>query len=474
MPSRRDFLKQTGLAAGLTVLGAARALAQQPGKKGPNVLWLYIEDMNPLLSCYGDENISTPNMDRLAAGGVLFENAFAPTPVCSPCRSAVITGAMSTTFGLHNHRSGRGKDVIDLPAGVRTLPEILRAAGYFTYNKGKDDYNFTYDREALYSKENDWRARAEGQPFFAQIQLAGGKYVFRKKEWEQREWRIDREKAAATLPACYPRHPVMIEHWAMHYEAVKLTDDAVGAILDRLEEDGLIDDTVVFLFSDHGCYLPRHKQFCYDGGIRAPLLVSWPGGKERVEPGTRRSDLVSLIDVTATTCALAGLPVPDWYEGRNLFAPEYRERGHIIAVRDRCDYTIDRIRAVRTHDFKYIRNFMTDRPYMQPQYRDGSEYMETMRRLHRDGELAPEQAWFWSSERPAEELFDLRSDPGELRSVARDPAHAEHLQRLRRILDAWIAETDDKGQYPESTAGLGRVFERWKAKCVNPEYDRIR
>ncbi len=444
----------------------------------PNVLWIYLEDVSPWMGCYGDGLPQTPVIGRLAEGGVLFTRAFASAPVCATSRSAVITGAMQTTLGTHHHRSARtDDDAIHLPAGVRTVPEIFREAGYHTFNRGKDDYNFTYDRAKLYSDgasprgfygmsgEGHWRERRPGQPFFGQLQLAGGKSGKQAKE-------IDPVKV--TLPPYYPDHEVMRGEYAHHYGCIEYTDEVTGGILGELERDGLLEDTAVFFFADHGMRGLRHKQFCYDGGLHVPLIVSWPGGSGRIGAGAAREELVSTIDVAATTLSLAGLEVPGHMESRDLFADEHEPREYVVSARDRCDYTIDRIRTVRTDKFRYIRNFMTDRPWMQPQYRDDTAQTKVMKELYAAGKLDEVQARFMGPERPAEELYDVVADPHQIRNLASDPGHAGELERHRGILDEWIAETDDKGQYPESERGLLAVIKRWGARCVNPEYDEVR
>jgi arylsulfatase A-like enzyme len=244
--------------------------------------------------------------------------------------------------------------------------------------------------------------------------------------------------------------------------------------LERLEEDGLRENTIVMLFNDHGMRLPRHKQFIYEGGHKMPLLISWPGHEDVVASGAVRDDLVSGIDIGPTSLALAGLDVPAHMEGQDLFGENFVEREYVIAAKDRCDFTIDRMRTVRTKRYRYMRNFMTDRPFMQPQYRDGSDFMDLMRGMYANGELAPEQAFYWAEERPSEELFDCDADPDEVVNLVNDPNHAEALQKHRDILERWIAETDDKGQYPESEIGLRCVMKRWGDQCVNPEYDKVR
>ncbi len=444
-------------------------------KKPVNILWIVAEDQNPVFGCYGDKinKGHTPNIDKLAARGVLFNRCYVTAPVCSPCRSAIITGGMQTTLGIHNHRSSRGRDRINLPPGVLTLPELFRAAGYFTFNIGKDDYNFAYDRIKLNSKTNKlypWRGRKEGQPFFGQIQLRGGKWFYALISGRRKlEISADREKTP--VPPYFPDIPLMREMFAAHEDTGRISDQEVGEILARLAEDGLLENTIVIFFSDHG--MPnsvRHKQFCYEGGVRVPFIIAGPG----IPEGKVRNELISSLDISATTVALAGLKQQKWFDGQNLFGENYKARDFVISARDRCDYTIDRIRTVRTERFRYIRNFLTDRPWMQPQYRDGRNFVEVIRKMHKAGKLNEVQARFWDSKRPAEELYDMENDPHQIKNLAGDASYAKMLQKHRDILNSWIKRTDDKGQYPESDQGLLAVMLLWKDRCVNPEYDRVR
>ncbi len=486
--SKRYFLRNAwtlsiSLLAGLTFLDAAE---QAPKVKRPNILWIYIEDMNPFLGCYGDSTVPTPNMDGLASQGALFEKCFVTAPVCSPCRSAIITGRMQTTIGAHNHNSAYNKNTpILLPQYLRgnTLPEIFRNNGYSTFNQGKDHYNFTYDRNKLYSMQQvsknqraPWRElRDRNKPFFGQVQLSGGKFAFDRESLAALPERLKPEDVADKMPPYYPKDPVMLKHWALHYDCVRVTDMAVGEIMQLLEEDGLLEDTIVFCFSDHGCYLPRHKQFCYEGGLHVPFIVAAPEKYAQWGKGTRRKDLISALDISATSLALCGIEIPDWYDSRNLFAPDYK-RDFVIAAKDRMDFTIDRVRSLRNDQgIKYIRNFMTDRPYMQLNYRHGRDYMNRMEELFAKGKLTDEQARFWEENRPAEELYDLNKDPHELYNLADDPSYQRQLLQMRAQLNEWIKETDDKGQYPEDEPNLRHTYEMWgDAKCINPEYDRFR
>jgi arylsulfatase A-like enzyme len=282
-------------------------------------------------------------------------------------------------------------------------------------------------------------------------------------------------RQAFDLPPYYPDHPAVREDWAQHIDSAQITDDEVGEIVESLRADGLLENTVIFFFSDHGMRLWRHKQFCYDSGLHVPFIMSWPGNPGKLGgEGKIREDLINGIDIAATSLALAGIEIPAYMESRDLFARELTPREYVISARDRCDYTIDRIRTVRTKRFRYIRNFLLDRPYMQPNYRDAWEITQAMRQLHAQGQLDVIQDRFWSEKRPPEELYDLQNDPHEIDNLADRPEFEDELVRHRKILENWIRETDDKGQYPEDTANLKHMFDWWGEKCVNPEYDRFR
>ncbi len=477
MIRRRDFMKT--MAAGGLGLGLSQGARAQRGAKRPNILWIIAEDMNPWLSCYGETLIETPAMDGMAAAGVRFDRAYVTAPVCSACRSGLITGTMQTTLGTHNHRSSRvntkvaahkGLGMIHLPKGVKTVPEHFQAAGYATFNQGKTDYNFVFEDSALYSVKGWEEAEAQGKPWFGQIQVKGGKNG--KTVLENKEPVSPKD---VPVPPYYPDHPVYRAMLADHYACVKGTDLTVKRILDKLEGGGLLEDTIVFFFSDHG--MPgglRHKQFCYEGGIHIPLIVRWPKKHQVTKPGKVVGDLVSSIDIAVTSMKLAGLDAPDHMEGQDVFGEDYAPRDYVISARDRCDYTIERIRAVTTQRYRYLRNFLTDRPYLQPQYRDGRDYTIVWKKLYAEGNLTPEAAAFASDARPAEEFYDLEKDPHELKNLAEDPKHAAELQRHRDILAKWMKDTGDQGQYPESAEGLLQVMYRWGAKCVNPEYEAVR
>lgn len=427
----------------------------------PNIVWIVVDDMSADFGCYRPTPVPTPHVDRLAAEGTRFARAFVTAPVCSPSRSALITGMYQTTIGSHHHRSGRGRLTIELPAGVRPLPALLRDAGYHTCigdglegsegpparrpGLGKTDYNFTWD-PAIYDGE-DWAGRGAGQPFFMQVMLAGGKLrdgprgAERAREAATREFGAACAPAAVSLPPYLPRDPVLLDDRAAYFDAVRLTDAHVGRVLDRLDREGILDGTLVVFLTDHGWSHARAKQFLYDEGTHVPLVVRGPG----VPRAAVRKDLVEHIDVAALTLAAAGVAPPPALQARDPFAPGHRPREAVFAARDRCDETVDRIRSIRTPRYLYIRNGFPRRPMLQPNaYKDAKPTLRRLRELEAAGDLDPlARRILFAPERPPEELYDWQEDPWQLTNLAGDPAHATALAGARSLLDRTLAETND-------------------------------
>ena len=448
----------------------AAALALVPGitqlscgkKSRPNILWLIGEDMCPDLGCYGNELVYTPNIDKLASQGVRFTNAFTTAPVCSASRSAFMTGMYQTTIGAHNHRSHR-RDGYRLPPGVHLITDYFRKAGYFTANvttaapgvkgTGKTDFNFTVENPF---DGMDWNQREEGQPFYAQINFKEAHRVFKSDP----EHPIDPDKV--NLPPYYPDHPIARKDWALYLETIQNLDKKIGAVLQRLEDEGLADNTVIFFLGDHGRAHVRGKQFLYDGGIHIPLIIRWPG---TLKAGTVSDELISAIDIAATSLWIAGIKPPENMQGQIFLGAKAKKRDYIVAARDRCDETVDRIRCIRSKRYKYIRNFYPDRPYTQLNRYKECQYpvLRLMRRLHAAGKLTPAQDRFMADTRPPEELYDLQADPFEIHNLASSPEHQAILKEMRSTLDEWIRKTKDKGEEKEDPAVIAYYEQKMKA-----------
>jgi arylsulfatase A-like enzyme len=431
--------------------------------KRPNIVWIIVDDMSANFSCYGETLIKTPHVDKLAASGVKFNKAFVTAPVCSTCRSAFITGMYQTAIGAHHHRSGRGTKKIHLPDGVELVPKLFQQAGYYTTisswpgkkgRLGKTDYNFEWNK-SIYDG-SDWSKRSPGQPFFAQIQTPGGKLRGGTRQSARKlAQRALQTFGTATnpkdvlLPPYYPRDPVLLEDWAAYLDSVRFTDTMVGEVIERLRIEGILDNTVIVFMTDHGISHARGKQFMYDEGLHVPLVFAGPG----IPKGTERDDLVEHIDIAATSLVLAGIPVPGVMQARDVLASDYRPREAVFAARDRCDETVDHLRSVRTLKFKYIRNFLHHRPYLQPNaYKDKKSIMITLRQASADGKLNAIQKQLFAAERPPEELYDLEADPHEVKNLAGISRYKQTLLEMRTRLKKWMEESNDRGRAPETTA----------------------
>jgi N-sulfoglucosamine sulfohydrolase len=454
--------------------------AVQP--KRPNVLWLIAEDFGVELGCYGTKEVWTPNLDKLAADGMRFTRAYTTAPVCSPSRSAFMTGMYQTTIGAHNHRSHRD-DGYKLPAGVRLLTDWLRDAGYFTANlrqlppefgfkgAGKNDWNFTYEGRPWDS--DNWDDLKAHQPFYAQINFKETHRAFVSPR------RADPNKVV--IPPYYPDHSITREDWAKYLDAATELDEKIGRVLRRLEADGLADNTVIVFFGDNGQAHVRGKQFVYESGLHIPLLIRWPKNfpaPKNFKPGTVSDQLVLSIDLTATTLGVAGATKPPKMEGRVLFGETAEApRPYAFGARDRCDETVFRLRTVRDKQYRYIRNFTPDRPFLQPNDYKKRQYpvWTLLPELAAQGKLTAAQSALVAPSMPAEELYDLDADPYEINNLVNSakPEYNTALKRLRAALDKWIDETKDQGRVLEPPAlaaakGVTRPGSSPNAEAIRP------
>jgi N-sulfoglucosamine sulfohydrolase len=447
--TRRGFL-------GHSVAGMAAA---QSGGERPNILYVILEDTGPNYGCYGEPLVKTPNIDRFASEGMRFTNAFCTAPVCSASRSALMTGCYQTRIGAHQHRTWDwNKPTLGEP--VRHVSEWFRSAGYYTCNlqpagktggnhgaagSGKVDLNFFLRGTAKsnFFDGRDWSERKAGQPFFAHITImethkgAGWKIARQKPKSEL----VDPEKLK--LASYYPDSPIARDEYANYLDAIHLSDGYVGELLARLEKEGLAKNTVVVISSDHGP-LFRGKQFLYDGGVRIPLMMRFPDGRLAGKVDDR---FVSAVDYVPTLLGMAGVTIPAGAtQGHDIFAAGSQPRSHVFVARDRMDISIDRMRGVRTKQFKYIRNYYPAVPYMQHNPYKEQEYptWNLVKDWARSGKLNREQGLFASPVKPTEELYDVVADPDEVRNLALDSSRHETLQELRALVDGFIRENDSR------------------------------
>lgn len=414
----------------------------------PNFVWIIADDMSPDTAAYGVKHVHTPNLDRLATEGRCYTRAYATAPVCSSSRSAFILGCYQTTTGLHPHDMENPQT---LPAPYRHLPGLLREAGWFVTNaaapgakrsgktitKGKTHYNFAHDAKEMFDGD-DWRKRKPGQPFFAQFQITEPHRPFPIPAT------FDEEKLRAIqLPPNYPDMPLMRRDWYAYQRSVEVVDQRVGVILDQLKAEGVLDNTIVMFFADHGRPMPWGKQWLSVEGLQVPLLMRGPS----IDQGGLESSLVSLIDLAPSMLKLAGLAVPPWMEGRPILGGEFPERSVLFAARDRCGDAMDRIRAVIARDSLLVLNFKTELSRLNwSGYKEASyPGMPLLRVMQASGGLDTFQSKWLAPTRPAVEFYDLKTDPEGLHDVSQYPEHAETLASMKQQLDIWITTSKDRG-----------------------------
>ena len=431
----------------LLICSASVSLAADPR---PNIVWIVTEDISPNLGCYGDPDAITPNLDRFAAQGARFSRTFTHCPVCAPTRSGLITGQYPTTIGSHHMRSK-----LVNPPGLFT--DELKKAGYACFWPGKTDFNFDLPKDWIDTR--DWTKNPDllpkDKPFFAYInflvthesQIRANPDQYKKNTArltaEQR-----RDPAKVVVPPYFPDAPEVRRNLANYHENITAMDYMVGDVLKMLDDRKLSDNTLVIFFGDHGWGMSRGKRWCYDSGTRAPLLVRWPG---KIQPGTVREDLVAFLDFSATTLAVAGVAIPERFQGQDFLTEKKpKPRQFAYSCRDRMDEAFDRIRSVRSERFRYIKNFHPELPYAQwINYMDEMPTMKVWRKQAFEGKLNPVQMAFFARTKPNEELYDLQNDPYEIKNLAADPAYSKELLRHRIALEKWIVDTKDMGAIPE-------------------------
>ncbi|MFT4814888.1 MAG: N-sulfoglucosamine sulfohydrolase [Pseudohongiellaceae bacterium] len=426
--------------------------------KTPNILWLVAEDLSAIIPPFGDNTVATPNLTRLANEGIRYTQVFSSSGVCAPSRAAIATGMYQNRIGAQHMRTTNIADfgvegIIPYeavpPSYVKMHSQYFREAGYYTSNNAKEDYQFRKSVTA-WDESSDtahWRNRAEGQPFFSIFNFG---ITHESQIWRQAEnpLLVD-ENLTVPVPPYLADTEIGRQDIRRVYSNIVAMDRQVGEILDQLEEDGLMDSTIIFWYTDHGGPLPRQKRLLYDSGMHLPLIIRFP---DQYRAGEIDEQLISFVDFKSTILSLAGIEPPDYVDGR-AFVGEYATtaaRNYVHGAADRFDSKYDMIRAVRDDRFKYLRNFNPEKPYYLPlPYREQMPAMQELLRMRDAGELSPAQAQWFRTSKEREELFDVNNDPYELNNIAADPAYTDKLAELRKEMDSWMSFIDDKGLMPE-------------------------
>ncbi|MFL3007352.1 MAG: sulfatase [Candidatus Neomarinimicrobiota bacterium] len=452
--------------------------------KRPNIVWLVAEDLGLYIPSFGDSTISTPNLSRLAEEGVRYNNVYSVSGVCSPSRASIVTGMYPTSIGAHHMRTlsqqpaAKKKGLINyevVPSPqIKMVSQILREKGYYCTNNKKEDYQFyksltAWDESSIYAH---WRNRDKDQNFYSIFNFGvthesnlwdpwyrhfdldtfpPGRGI--GKWWEQFAG-IEKplylsDNIQISVPPYLPNNDIVRKDMKRMYSNIVEMDGKVGLILKQLEDDDLLEETIVVFYTDHGGPLPREKRLLYDSGIRVPMIIRYPN---QVRAGEVDNQLISFVDFAPTLLSLANIPSRKYHQGRS-FEGKYKSknnRKYIHAAADRFDEHYDMIRAVRDNRYKYLKNFNPEKPYYLPlEYREKMDSMQELLIMNQNGQLDNLQLLWFRDEKPEEELFDTYSDPYELRNLADDPKYQDKLYELRKECSEWMKEVNDKGHISE-------------------------
>ena len=436
--------------------------ANNKKKERPNILWVTFEDTSSYeFGCYGNKDVHTPNADSLAAQGIQFMNAWSVAPQSSPARSSLITGCYAPTYGMDVHPVS-----YDTPADI-FFPQRLREAGYYCTNNSKTHYNSTNNNKACWdecTKTASYNSpkRGKDQPFFAVFNTVTS-HMGRIRTFHT-DGRRDYTKEGIytellTLPSYVPDLPEVRSDYAGHLEAVQDVDTWLGFFLKDLKDKGLDDNTIIFFFSDHGGCVPRGKGYLYESGLKVPLIAYFPEKWKHLANGKSGKDnsLVNFTDLGPTVLSLAGVKPTKNMQGKAIFG-EYaskEERKVQFAFAANQLHHFMPVRAVTDGHIKYMRSYIPYRQFaLRNYYQWGMPSNKAWDKLVLGNHNTnPDWALTFDAH-PAEMLFDLDKDPGELHDLSSSPEYAEVLAKMRNELSNHIRNTHDLGFFlPTSRTG---------------------
>jgi len=397
----------------------------------PNILWVTSEDHGPEMGCYGDTLARTPNVDAIAAKGMIFKRAWSVAPVCAPARTAIISGMYpSSTGGLHM------RSMVSMPNGTKMTPQFLREAGYYCSNNSKTDYNLREPGKVWDASSNKahWKNRSNGQPFFAVFNSTKShESMLRTRPHTQVT-----DPSKVRIPAYHPDTPEVREDWAQYYDKVSEADEDAGRHLKEIADAGLADDTIVFYYGDHGSGMPRSKRWPSNSGLHVPMVVFFPKKWEHLAPaeykaGGTSDRLVSFVDLAPTVLSLVGIKPPEWMQGHAFAGPHQSQpQPFLFGERGRMDERMDLVRSVTDGRYVYLRNYM---PHVSQAQRVAYQFetptTQVWNKLFVAGKTNDAQSIFWRVPKSIEELYDLEADRDEVNNLSQSPEHRSTLEKMR-------------------------------------------
>ena len=431
----------------------------------PNIVWLVAEDQSQyFFPFYGDNSVTLPNISQLLENGIVYDGMNSPYPVCAPARSAIITGMYPNSIGTGNMRAYHynrtvrtdNESILGFPyyssklaEQIKPFTQILRENGYYTTNNSKMDYNFKLREDAWdeSSKEASWEKRNKDQPFFSVFNFG---VTHESQIWLRDKQELKVDPNDLSVPPFFPNDSLTRHALAVNYSNLVEMDKQMGEIIDKLKDQGLYENTYIFFYSDHGGPFPRHKRAIYDTGSKVPLVIKFPKIIKVKEK--RNYDLLNFIDFAPTILSIAGLEIPKVYQGIAFLGSKKskNKRNYSYSASDRFDEVTDRIRAVKTKKYKYIRNYDTNKPHaLNNSYRTQMALMRHLTALNESNLLSAEQKLWFNVPKNLEEFYDLENDPFELNNLIGEKKYSKEIENLRIQLDNWIDQINDPVNIPE-------------------------
>lgn len=431
----------------------------------PNILMIVSEDNSShWIGCYGNTQAQTPRIDALAKEGFLFEHAYSNAPVCAVARSTILLGTYAATTGTQHMRSRHA-----IPQKYRPNVEYLRAAGYYCTNNSKTDYNFKGNDNSYWDASSNnahYKNRPEGKPFYAVFNISDSHESSLFDKFPAKPERL--KPAEIDLPPYLPDIPEIRNDMARYHDRITSMDAKVGKIIDELERAGLADSTILIYVSDHGGILPRSKRYLEETGVKVPLVIRVPEKLQNLSPfktGQRVTEPVSFVDFSATFLSLAGIETPAQMQGRPFLGEKRKEPAADemeFLYADRFDELYGMRRGLTDGKWKYMRNFQPQLPLAPYSfYQFGQPGWRAYQKAWKNDEFRGYHKALWEAPDGSEQLYDLTTDPWEMKNLARDTVHSGKLAALRERLKATMLQAHDTGLIPEplfdSLAGKGTI-----------------